>query len=106
MFGNVLQLLLLLVKIYFVFFAKFLNFSHNFWTRNAKCPIKGSKDSNYRLVSTKSISQKIALVIGGEGPITLAKMHKPTPIMISPTKKAKSKTFKFFKLNLEDFLHL
>jgi len=35
-------------------------FGHNFWTRNARWPIKVSKDSYlYNLVSTKNLSQKI-----------------------------------------------
>jgi len=35
--------------------------------------IKGSKDSYYSLVSIKSLSQKVALVVEAQGPMTSAK---------------------------------
>ena len=47
---------------------------HNFWTRNAKKPIKDSEDSVYSRVSTKNLRQKLALVVGAQDLITSAKI--------------------------------
>jgi len=47
---------------------------HNFWTRNARKSIKVSKDSDYSLVSNKNLSQKLPIVVGTQGQVTLAKM--------------------------------
>jgi len=29
---------------------------HNFWTRNVRMPVKGSKDADFSLVSNKNLS--------------------------------------------------
>jgi len=70
---------------------------HNFWTRNTKKPIKGSKDSYHSLVSSKNLSQKLALVVGAHGPMTSAKNALTYPTYDVNHKKTKSKTFQFKK---------
>jgi len=54
-----------------------LFFGQNFSTRNTRKPIKGSKNSDYSLVSNKNLSQKLALAVwgpvGAKGPMTSAK---------------------------------
>jgi len=55
------------------FFAKILLSGHNFWTRNARWQLKGSKDSFYSLVSTKNLSQKLALAVSAQALVTSAK---------------------------------
>ena len=50
------------------FFIKIMTFGHNFWTRNVRWPIKGSKDLDYCLVCNKNLSQKISSFSWGPGP--------------------------------------
>ena len=64
---------------------------HNFWTRNARNPIKGSKDSDCSLVSTKNLRQNWLLWLEPRALWPQPKMPKPTPLMISPTKHTKPK---------------
>jgi len=45
-------------------------FGRNFRTRNARKSIKPYKDSYYSLVSNKNSSQKMALGVGVQGPMT------------------------------------
>jgi len=37
---------------------------HNFWTRNARKSIKGSKDSDSSLVSNENINETLGLAVG------------------------------------------
>jgi len=47
----------------------------------------------------KHFESKIgSCVAEAQGPMTLAKMPKPIPLMTAPTKKPKSKTFQFFQI--------
>ena len=48
---------------------------HNFWTRNAKKPIKDSEDSVYSRVSTKNLRQKIGSCGWGPGPDNLGQNY-------------------------------
>jgi len=50
----------------------------------------GSNDLNYSLVSNKTLSQKIGSFVWLTGPGGLGKIHEPTPIMSSPTRKPKT----------------
>jgi len=52
------------------------------------------------------LSQKDGSAIGTQGLVTSAKIHKPAPIMMSPTKKQNPKLSNFLKPILEDFPHL
>jgi len=76
----------------------------NFWTRNIRKSIKGSKGLDHNLVSNKHLSlvYKWPIIVEAQGLITSPKMHKPTLIMnyISQNthKKTKSKTFQFKKI--------
>jgi len=70
------------------FFNQNLGLGHNFVSRNARKLIKGSKGSDYSLVSNKSLSQKTGSLGWRPGP-----MRKPVPLMTSPTKSPKSQTF-------------
>jgi len=56
--------------------------------------MKGSKDSDYSLVSTQNLSFKNG--VGAQGPVTWAKKPKPTPLMTSPTKKREIQNFLTF----------
>jgi len=50
------------------------------------------------------LSQKLALGVGAQVSVTSVKMRKRTPIMTSPTRKHKSKTFQLKKnLNYKTF---
>jgi len=51
-----------------------LFFSHKFLTRNARKPSKGSKDSDFSLVSNKNLNQKFPLAVGTQGQVTWARM--------------------------------
>jgi len=69
---------------------------HNVQTTNVRKPVKGSKDSDWRLVF-KLQSNNWPLVLG-PGPGNLGqKGLKHTPILTSP-QKLKSKTSQFFKI--------
>jgi len=39
--------------------TNFMFFGHNFCTRNSRKPIKGSKDLDFSLVSTKNLSEML-----------------------------------------------
>jgi len=45
-------------------------FGHNFGTRNARKSVKPSKVLYYSLLSNKNSSQKMALGVGVQGPMT------------------------------------
>ena len=80
-------------------------FSHNFWTINALKPIKGSKDSDFNLVSTDNLSRKIPFSSWGSGPDNLGQNGlKPTTLVTLPTKTQNFKIKK--KSKLEDSLYL
>jgi len=79
------------------FLLKFWFWSHNFRSRNANEPIKGSNDMNYSLVSNKTLSQKTGHWFDSQGLMTSTKMCEPTPIMTSPTKKTKPNLSTFWK---------
>ena len=70
-------------------FTKHLVFSHNFDTRNDRKPIKCSKRSDYSQVSNKNLNQKLSRWVNARNPPP--KMHKPIPIVTSPTKNSKPK---------------
>jgi len=55
---------------------KSFSFYITFEPEIARWPIKGSKGSYYSLISTKNLSQKLALGVG-----TSAKMRKPTLVI-------------------------
>jgi len=68
---------------------------HNFWTRKARKPIKGSKDSDFNLVSTASLSEMHPLfdwALGG--PIDLSQEGRNLPHNVTH-KKMKPKTHNF-----------
>jgi len=54
---------------------------HNFASRHDRWSIKGSKDANDRLVSKKSLSQKMAYWIGAQGQLQLVKNSKNMPCL-------------------------
>ena len=57
-----------------VFLSKFGFWRYNFRSRNARNPIKGTADSNYGLVSNKTLSQKLAHWVYAQGLMTSAKI--------------------------------
>jgi len=80
------------------FLSKFKFFCHNFWTRNARWLIKGSKYLYYSVVSNKNVESKnwfLALVPRAQWP--QLKRPNPTLLVMSPTKSQKSKIFLCFK---------
>jgi len=86
---------------------KFWLFCHNFRTRNVRKLIKGSKDSGFSQVSNTILSQMIPSSDWHPAPGNLGQNGlKPTPLMTSPTKNPKSKTFKLKKCKPEDLPHL
>jgi len=58
------------------FFTNFCFLIHDFGSRYARNPIKGSKDSDDNLVSKKNLSQKLAHWFGTQGRVKLAKKMK------------------------------
>jgi len=52
---------------------------------------------DYCLVSNENLVKKLALAVGAQGLMTSTKMPEPTPLMTSPSKNLKSKTFQFVK---------
>jgi len=71
-------------------------FLHNFWARNARKPIKASKDLDYSLVSTKNLSQNFCSSSCGLGPDDLGQKglnlsHYPNCDIIN--KKYKTQNF-------------
>ena len=88
----------------FCLFPKICFLINNFGNRNARKPIKGFKNPDYSWVSKKTWAKNLVRWLGAQVPVTSANMHKPTPIVTSPTKKPKPKTFHFFKsLNYKTF---
>jgi len=67
-------------------------------SRNVRKPTKGSKDSDYYLLPIKTSVKKLAPTVDTQGPITLAKMPKPIPLTMSPTKKRNPKLSNFKKI--------
>jgi len=58
-----------------IFFGNFYPnsfFSHKFWTRDARKPIKGSTDSDFSLVSRKNFSVTLDSCNWGPGPDNLS----------------------------------
>jgi len=53
--------------------------SHKFDSRYARKPIKGSKDSDDSLVSTKNLKEKMSHWVGAQGQVKLAKRAKTCP---------------------------
>jgi len=50
----------------------FLFLGRNFQTRNARKLVKGSKNSDYSLVSSKNLSQKFTSTVSTQGQVTWA----------------------------------
>jgi len=89
---------------YFVEKPRICFLSHNFGTKNVRKPIKGSKDSDYSLVSKQNLSQKTGLLGWSPGPGNLGqKMCKPMPIVTSPTKTQHPKLSNLKNLNYKTF---
>lgn len=71
---------------------------HNLLTTNARRTIKGSKYEDFRLIYLFKETKQLFVVHGAQGQVIYwPKKPKPTPILISPTKKLKSKIYQFFK---------
>jgi len=76
-------------------------FGHNLPYTNARWSIKGSNDADFHLVFLKEKNNPLSL-----GPRARWRHPKNSilpPIMTSPTKKLKSKTSKFFKIETIKF---
>ena len=83
---------------------KLLFLGHNCWTKNVEKPIKGSKDLDYRLLSTKNLRQKISSWCWHLGPGDLSKKYiNLFPLWCHP--QTQSKNFQFLKSKLKDFPH-
>jgi len=78
-------------------------FGHNSGSRHVKRSIKGSKDADDRLVSTKSLSHKMAHCIGAQGQSKLVKISKTPPLVTSPKRTLNPNQIIFLKSKLEDF---
>jgi len=74
----------------------------NFWTRNAKKPIKDPKYSDYSLVSNKNFNQKMALGVGAQAPVTWAKKAWNLP---HSSHKKRHPKLSIKKSQLEDLPH-
>jgi len=82
----------------------FINLGHNFRSRNAKKPIKGSIDLNYSLVCNETFESKtLGYWFDAQGPMTSAKMREPTPVMTSLRKKSKPQLFQLKKWTISIF---
>jgi len=69
----------------------------NFGSRNARKPIKGSKDSDGSLVLTKNLNEKIGSFDWRPGPRKLGKKTRKHPhLWRPPPENPKPKTKKFF----------
>jgi len=66
-------------------------------------PIKGSKDSDYSLVSTKNLVKNLALVVGAQWP--QPKVSKPYHLWCYPQNSEIQNFQIFFQCELEDFPH-
>jgi len=66
---------------------------HNFGFRYARKPIKGSKDSDYSLVTKTNLSEKIGQLVWRLGP---GKGGKNTPLVTTPQETPKPKSEKKF----------
>jgi len=79
-------------------FFQFLFLSHNFGSRYARKPIKGSKDSDDSLDSINTLSQKVGQLGCHQCQVTSAiKSWRHANIMTSPPENSKPKT-NFFKI--------
>jgi len=81
---------------------------HNFGSRYARKPIKGSKDSYDSLVSITDLNEKIGSLDWRLGPSKVGhKNAKTPPLVTSPQENPKPKTETvFFESELEDLLNL
>jgi len=76
---------------------KFCFFGHNFWTRNTRKLIEGSRYSDYNLVSTENLSQKIDFWHWRLGPGDLSqKCVNLSPVWCHPQKN-KTQNVPIFK---------
>ena len=76
----------------------------NFWTRNARKLIKGSKDSDSSLVSNKNFSEIVWPSSWALGPVTWAKMAQWLFHLWRRSQKIRNLNQKnFFKCRLEDW---
>ena len=76
-------------------FTNFLFLSHNFGSRYARKPLKGSKDLEYTLDSKTTLGQKMAYWVGAQGQVKLVKKTQNHPHLrrhshITPNAKRKS----------------
>jgi len=80
---------------------------HNFVSRYARKPIKGSKDSDNSLLSKRNLIEKIASLDWCPGPRKVGQKTKMTPPLVSsPPENPKPKTKTFFcQSQLEDLLN-
>jgi len=79
---------------------------HNFGSRYARMPIKGSKHSNDGLVSKKNLGQKIGLFVWRLEPGKVGhKIAKTLPLVTPPQENSKQKLKKFFQSKREDLLN-
>jgi len=74
-------------------------FNHNSVYRCARGSINGSKHADDLLVSTESLSQKVAHWIGVQGQLDWPNMHKHALIVTSPTEDLNPKSSNFFNRN-------
>jgi len=82
--------------------------SHNSGSRYARRSIKGFKDADDNLVSTKNLIQKLACCVGAQGQVNLAKKTKTCPhcdVITSPIENLKPKSKKNFKSKLVHLLN-
>jgi len=78
---------------------------HNFWTRNARKLIKGSKDSDSSLFLMKPSAKHFGLAVGLKARGNMSQNNsKTTSLMMSVTKNPHPPTKKiFFECNLLDW---
>ena len=72
---------------------------YNFWSRYARKPIKGSKNSWDNLISKKYLGQNVGPFDGRPGPVKIGhKNAKTSPLVTFPQENSKPKTENFFWL--------
>jgi len=81
-------------------FTNLYFFGHYFWTRNFRKPIRGSKDSDFSLVSDKNLSEILSSSDWALGQETLAKTDKNLPHLWCHSQKNETQQF-FFIANLK-----
>jgi len=72
---------------------------------NARRPIKGSKDADFRLVSFQRKKQKLPLAVGAQGTVT-SKPPQTYPNYDVTHKKRQIQNYPTFLSKLQAFLHL